>query len=624
LKQDATIILVGGPMTLDDGSVVDSRQTTIDDEYADVYRKAMGSSEQWWVTVSSVVDSILESSDPNAFALILGPRSLVEIRPDGSLKRRRLSKFLRGGVGNISVAYRNASQPLPEGYRETKTVENHNGLWARFGVKLESELRRWMFSDLDFGFDALVDEFRPAVIVDTTNRFARRAWSESLQAIETEFLLEGITLILPHTAGSERFLGDYERWCAVGRPDFEHESPTEPIDGDWNDRPILHYAETVAVDGSFAVTGLVRRGSRRDPSNFEAARSLLQTRFDLKIGIWDLEDNPILRASLLKPEPIPFLPTNPVMVPTAIVDRASNKKIERDTARRKAALEKSTALQLINESMTGLSAIGWPPLDEQGRATFPLSKPVLYYGERKTISNLLLFVDKRRTTLTLSRYFDDEIKTAEYLANEKTELATMASQELLGFPDTDEIEWFSTGSQILWRRQIGWADQADWQSLAKMLLANTPVWQNLTKPLVAEVTKLWRKNGRDQKAAEKARNSAMLSAQRLVSEQIATVRLLVFEQVDPEHFSRFELVLWTIRIDWTDLPCVVLMFQFRDTHKVFVRFDWNNDSLEVLSSRIAIHLGASPENWIATWHDMRKGKAEPPSFGNSWAREVLP
>ena len=34
-----------------------------------------------------------------------------------------------------------------------------------------------------------------------------------------------------------------------------------------------------------------------------AARKLLQSRFDLKIGIWDLVDSPTLRESLLDVEP---------------------------------------------------------------------------------------------------------------------------------------------------------------------------------------------------------------------------------------------------------------------------------------------------------------------------------
>jgi hypothetical protein len=586
-----------------------------------VYRKAMGSSEQWWVTVSSVVDSILESSGPNAFALILGPRSLVEIRPDGSLKRRRLSKFLRDGVGNISVAYRHASEPLPEGYRETKTVENHNGLWARFGVRLESDLRRWMFSDLDFGFDALVDEFRPAVIVDTTNRFSRQVWSVGLHAIEKEFLLKGTTLVLPHTAGSERFLNDYEKWTAEDRQDFEQDSQTSPVEGDWNDRPTMHYAETVAVDGSFTVTGLVRRGKRKDASHLEAARSLLQARFDLKIGIWDLEENPILRASLLKPEVVPAIPTTSLAVPSTILARANDRKAEREAARKQAALEKSRGLQLVNESMTVLSAIGWPLVDEKGCATFPLSKPVSYYGQRKAISNLHLFVDKRRTTVTLSRYFDDELRTIEYLENAKNELAAMAYQEHSGFPDSDEIEWFSTGSQILWIRQIGWADSTNWESLANMLLANTPAWKDLTKPLVAEVTKLWRKNGWDQKAEEKARSSASLLAQRLAREIDESVVQLFLDEIGHVHLSQWELSLWICGTDWSDSSKFVVRFNYRKTHRLFFRFDWENDSPEMLASRIASYLLRGPQQWTATWLDFGH-EDKPPPFGSAWLREL--
>ncbi|MGH9106358.1 MAG: hypothetical protein ACRDZX_11085 [Acidimicrobiales bacterium] len=91
------VVLVGGQMTVDDGSTLDSRQPIVGDPGSQVTRKSLAASLLWWATVSSLVDPILRSSGDNAFAMVIGARSVVEVRSDGELRRTRLRTFLPGG-----------------------------------------------------------------------------------------------------------------------------------------------------------------------------------------------------------------------------------------------------------------------------------------------------------------------------------------------------------------------------------------------------------------------------------------------------------------------------------------------------------------------------------------------
>lgn len=70
------------------------------------------------------------------------------------------------------------------------------------------------------------------------------------------------------------------------------------------------------------MTGLIKDGLWQDPSDLEAARALLQARFDLRIGIWDLASNPTLRKTLLDGQPSTPAPADPVPIPNAAAGRA--------------------------------------------------------------------------------------------------------------------------------------------------------------------------------------------------------------------------------------------------------------------------------------------------------------
>ena len=73
-------MLVGGQMTVDDGASLDSRQVVEGDEQAEVMLRTLASSLLWWKTAISVVKPVLESAGTDAFALVLGTRTVMEVR----------------------------------------------------------------------------------------------------------------------------------------------------------------------------------------------------------------------------------------------------------------------------------------------------------------------------------------------------------------------------------------------------------------------------------------------------------------------------------------------------------------------------------------------------------------
>ena len=69
------------------------------------------------------------------------------------------------------------------------------------------------------------------------------------------------------------------------------------------------------------MTGVLKNGTWIDPAPLDAARSLLQVRYDLKLGIWDLATNHTLRATLLKETPVPAPPSPHAKKPADVLHR---------------------------------------------------------------------------------------------------------------------------------------------------------------------------------------------------------------------------------------------------------------------------------------------------------------
>jgi hypothetical protein len=63
--------------------------------------------------------------------------------------------------------------------------------------------------------------------------------------------------------------------------------------------PPADFLRFPVVRAECSVSGVLREGQWGDAAGLEAARMLLLSRFDLKLGLWDLALNPVLRSPYL-------------------------------------------------------------------------------------------------------------------------------------------------------------------------------------------------------------------------------------------------------------------------------------------------------------------------------------
>src|SRR5579872_2439874 len=269
------ILLIGGQMTVEGGDHIDTRQPLEGDKWSEVMNKSLGTSWLWWTIVSSVVLPILESRGRSAFALVIGDKSVVDLRGDGSTRRLGLKGLLAGGVGAAKVIRTDMEDgTLPADYTEAETLRAWNGQsLGKVGVALPGDPElKWRFLDGNpFYLKHALRVIDPAVIVDTTGSLLGRspfAGSDATEGddrdasatarykdMETSRLHEGIVLVIPHTARIDVIMHDYSRWVGAGRPDGRDVVP-QVSDGVpvWNpDSPPdpVRYLRLVPVEASF-------------------------------------------------------------------------------------------------------------------------------------------------------------------------------------------------------------------------------------------------------------------------------------------------------------------------------------------------------------------------------------
>jgi hypothetical protein len=218
------------------------------------------------------------------------------------------------------------------------------------------------------------------------------------------------------------------------------------------------------------VTGLVRDGEWVDPAPLEAARRLLEARYDLKIGIWDLVDNDILRNSLLETITKSPVPRVPVVVPTAATARAARRTGE--VLNRRA--EERSAMAHISTLMGPLDAIGWKASEiERGWfRTLPLTEPVQRYGADRpeVLAQLEMSINKRSASITaFTVMYNLGINVAKYVA-ERTSLF-----EELAWPASITVR---EGRPVVWTASGGWGDDVDWSEWVGLLAEKTGLWRD--------------------------------------------------------------------------------------------------------------------------------------------------
>jgi hypothetical protein len=214
----------------------------------------------------------------------------------------------------------------------------------------------------------------------------------------------------------------------------------------------------VVVDADFRVTWFLDCGREGDPEVVDAAFRFLLSRYDLKVGFWDLVRDRGLRESLLTPEELAPPPERPLKMPQEMASAAAAAESQRVAKKRSEDAARTTLHNIL-----------WPLLKERKWKTWetkldgtkshpgteyhvPLGKeirwspgfptaPVLYYS---------LKVHKEQSVLRLATPPLAFTGVAEYL-----EAHAQLLEAGVGKPPTGDVLWRFAG--------LGWeGDPTQW------------------------------------------------------------------------------------------------------------------------------------------------------------------
>jgi hypothetical protein len=272
----------------------------------------------------------------------------------------------------------------------------------------------------------------------------------------------------------------YVRWLQAGRPaDAKYRAPvTSGWDPAASPNPI-RYTCPVPIQATFGVTGLAQRGEWQDPSDLEAARALLEARYDLRLGIWDLVSNPTLRRTLLESVPSTRSPRKAVHVPFQAAARAS----ERVANKIKQTEAESSALAVVSQRLKALREIGWAPA-RSGTFRLSLTEPLSTWpgSDPFPLVFLTLNVAKRHSSIEAFTVMYNQIDIRDYVRVRRRALDEIAA------PEACELD--TKLRPILWRAQGGWADAVDWEKRALELVTKTGAWAEQFEALCKECLRI--------------------------------------------------------------------------------------------------------------------------------------
>ena len=500
-----TVILLGGPMTVEDGSTLDSRQSITDDPQCRIMRTCLAGSMRWWLTAISLVQPLLRAAGNDAFCLIIGGRTLLELEADGSVRRTGLRSVVPGGLSRVEIVRSGIEESLDPKYEPAgKMNPSWNGTsMGEIGL-LHSEPRRpWRVLDgNEWYLKQAGSTLRPAVIIDTTEGVLLDRTFETL--VTRRLFDEQITLVLPHTQAAERYIRayahatdpdqlaaptitpppwdpDFERYIgadarathpaqlaapAITPPPWDPDAPPDPV----------RYTKLIPIEASFGVTGLVQRQQWKDPSDLEAARALLEARFDLQIGIWDLVGNATLRQTLLKAVPAAPPPAEAAPIPVGAAKRATAhvaKKVDEATTEKQVLLS-------IAKHFTPLLRLGWKANRGVGWVLqLPLTEAVSRWpGQEPSPLVQLALVVRKRQCYVIAFTMMYHVNIDNYVLARREILESIAS------PDDCPLE--PNTRPLLWQAAGGWADDIDWGDRVAALAQRTESWTAVLEELCNE------------------------------------------------------------------------------------------------------------------------------------------
>jgi hypothetical protein len=338
-----TIILVGGEMVLDSGERLDSRQPIARDKWDFALRSALSSSERWWDVARSLAEVILKEDaqqSPSAWALVWAPKNLRHQKPDGSIRRVRIRSVLPNAVSLMDVwsSDRGGSARI-DASRTT----------ARYRV-LEPPLR---YADLSAA--------RPPAIFVGAHPTEWDVYGNLAPFADVLTRWPSIPMVLPHTPLIEATVVQLQRWFASGRSrrDFPSEEAYGLAEDYVESKAAFKDHNPTVVGAQFQITFFLDQGKRASAADLYAALELVLSRYDLKIGLWDLARDSGLRESLLTPKQLQAAPPSAAQMPEAV--RASAAKSQRVRANRQ---------QAEAGKRRSLHASLWPLLEQRGWFTW--------------------------------------------------------------------------------------------------------------------------------------------------------------------------------------------------------------------------------------------------------------
>lgn len=196
-----------------------------------------------------------------------------------------------------------------------------------------------------------------------------------------------------------------------------------------------------------------------DPSDLEAARALLRTRFDLRIGIWDLVANPTLRNTLLGGVISSKAPNETATIPEPAAKRAS--------AAVESRLDTRAKLASISQELSPLRNVGWTdPRSPWELLNLPLTEPLFSkpYGDGmpEALLCLSMEVSKRQTKVSIMSPVLNPIDLGSYISAHEARFREIA--------EPHEVE-FASGWRTLMRAKGGWGEEdVDWPGRATELV----------------------------------------------------------------------------------------------------------------------------------------------------------
>ena len=442
----STIVLVGGRLTLEDGTNVDSRQAMNDAAMARAVAGALVGSHEWWATVVSVVIPTL-ADQIGGFAYS-DQLTVTRVDADGRTRRVRFPRYPRG--------------PGKEDY-----IYNPRTLQAaRFPKKPRRRAQRGRAGVPSKRASDLVAPVavRPRIRIDTSGATlvsigdGTAAWPfvvmpDTARIRSTiDSILEGAKL-LPEQDTDEARWSDSQRYLRL---------PTKRAE--------------------CFVTGLLVGGEWKDADALEASRRLLLERFDLKLGLWDLASNPVLRAAALAPSPLPLVPSALATPPLKAVCRAKQQAggiaiaLHSTLAAHGWRLQRSVLLHSIRGS--------------SNQPNHPYLRLLVGHGQVKVFAwhwhydkfDINAFVDAHQAEFEeISRLPPRKrYSTSSARLHAKYQKANAVVYE--AGRKINDTRWV-----LLWSMEVGWSDlETDWSRVAGEVGSRTDRWVRLLAKAATE------------------------------------------------------------------------------------------------------------------------------------------